>query len=258
MKHKVEQLTEFLKETISGWSNVECITVDPRSEIFTYDPYFALVIDVYHKGKIPSPQRRRNAFGDPGDFESAAGRTKDRFFLEEIPIRIEYKDSREIGTLVNRPMQHINILKDSGTYPFYRLMNNHVVFNASGWIERTRKSLEDFPDRVWYALYDSFSTKMEHYLADMGGASFSDDRYFLIVSQAGFMRYAAAGIFMLNKRFEPSHRDIEEQLRSLGQMPDGFWTGWDSLLQKEHEITATKRFEIARILAKAVLSLHRT
>lgn len=256
MEQKVEALTNFLKDTISGWSNVECITTDPRSEIFAYDPYFALVIDVYCRGKVPPASRRRDAFGDPGAFETAAGRTKDRFFLQEMPIRIEYKDIRNMNKLIARPTHHLKLLKNSGTYPFFRLAQNKVVFDASGWISKTRENLENFPDVAWEALRDSFSVQMEHYLSDMGAASFSGDKFFLLLSEAGFLRYAAASVFMVNKRFEPSHRDIEEHLRGLEKMPEGFWPLWDALLQKERDIPAEKRFEMARILAGSVLSLR--
>jgi hypothetical protein len=256
MKHKIETLTNFLTQTISSWSNVECITVDPRSEIFPYDPYFAVVIDVYHRGKIPSARSRRNAFGDPGAFESSAGRTKDRFFLEELPIRIEYKDVKAINLLVNRPLKNIKLLKNSGTYAFFRLMNNKVILDAHGWIGQMRKALATFPDKAWKALRDNYNSKMEHYLSDMGAASFSNDKFFLLLSEAEFLRYAAASVFAANMRFEPSHRDIEEHLRNLPSMPEGFWASWDSVLQKEGEIPADKRFEIARILAGKVLSFH--
>jgi hypothetical protein len=256
MLHKVEELTNFLKDTISGWTNIECITADPRSEIFAFDPYFALVIDVYHKGKIPVPEKRRKSFGDPGAFETAAGGTKDRFFLQEIPIRIEYKDLLGINRLVEKPINHLKFLKNSGTYSFFRLMNNRVIYDATGWVERTRRCLGSFPESAWDALRDSFSAKMEHYLADMGAASFSGDKYFLLLSESGFLRYAAASVFMFNREFEPSHRDIEEHLRKLPRMPEGFWTAWDLLLQKERETPAQKRFEIARMLAKSVFSLR--
>jgi hypothetical protein len=255
MKHRVEKLNLFLKETISAWSAVECITTDPRSEIFTYDPYFALVIDVYYRGEIPSSQSRRNSFGDPGAFETAAGRSKDRFFLEELPIRIEYKEIEAMERLLDKPIQHLKILKNSGTYTFYRLQNNKIIYNASGWIEQARSKLMEFPLDAWEALRDSFSAKMEHYLADMGAASFSGDKFFLLLSDAGFLRYAAASIFMVNRQFEPSHRDIEEKLRALPCIPEGFWPAWDAMLHTEKEISSQKRFEIARVLASAVFSV---
>jgi len=254
MKYKVEELTNFLRDTISGWSNVECITVDRRSDTFAYDPYFALVIDVYFKGKILSSEKRRKAFGDPGDFETAPGQMKDRFFLDEMPIRIEYKTTSGMNKLISSPMRNLKLLKNSGTYAFFRLKNNKVIFSASEWIERTRTTLDNFPEIAWEALHDGFNAKMEHFLADMGAASFSGDKFFLLLSEAGFMRFAAASIFMANRRFEPSHRDIEDHLRNLDSIPEGFWTAWDALLQKGGEVPALKRFEIARVLASSVLT----
>jgi len=269
LNRKVESLVDFLKRTLSSWNSVECITVDPRSEIFELDPYFALVIDVYFKDSVPSAQARRAAFGDPGDFETASSGTKDRFFLDELPIRIEYKDIALIDRLLERPLLYLKLLKNSGTYPFYRLESNKVIFDAggaasggaasggaaSGWIGEARERLSNFPDDAWIALGDSFRFKMEHYLSDMGAASFSGDKYFLLLSESGFLRYAAASIFMENRRFEPSHRDIEDQLHALPRIPEDFWSAWDAILQKEREIPASKRFEVARLLANSVYSL---
>ncbi|HWP69155.1 MAG TPA: hypothetical protein VN437_07625, partial [Rectinemataceae bacterium] len=109
-------------------------------------------------------------------------------------------------------------------------------------------------ESAWEALLDNFSAKMEHFLADIGAASSSGDKFFLLLSEAGFMRFAAASLFMANRQFEPSHRDIEDHLRNLDSIPEGFWAAWDALLQKEVEIPALKRFEIARVLAGSVLS----
>ena len=225
--YKVESLVEFLKQILTGWNSVECITVDPRSEIFDLDPYFALVIDVYYRTTVPGAQARRAAFGDPGDFETAASGTKDRFFLEELPIRIEYKDIETVERLLDRPVQNLKLLKNSGTYSFYRLESNKVLFDGSGWIGRARGKLSTFPAEVWTALGESFRSKMEHYLSDMGAASFSGDKYFLLLSEAGFLRYAAASVFMENRKFEPSHRDIDDQLHGLARVPEGFWPAWD-------------------------------
>lgn len=255
VNHKVESLVDSLKRTLSGWDSVECITVDPRSEIFELDPYFALVIDVYFKASVPVARDRRAAFGDPGDFETAASGTKDRFFLDQLPIRIEYKDIDLVERLLQKPLQYLKLLKNSGTYPFYRLESNKVIFDGSGWIDEARQELSHFPGEAWGALGDSFRFKMEHYLSDMGAASFSGDKYFLLLSESGFLRYAAASIFMENRRFEPSHRDIEDQLHELALIPEGFWPAWDAILQKEREIPAPKRFEIARLLASSVYSL---
>jgi hypothetical protein len=256
MRSKVDTLIDSLKATISGWSSVECMTIDPRSEIFDFDPYFALVIDVYYRGQIPGPDARQRSFGNPGAFETAASLTKDRFFLEEVPIRIEYKNLKFIDALVDNPLENLSLLKNSGTYPFYRILQHHVIFDKSGWIAVTRQKLEHFPDRAWLALFDNFCSKMEHYLSDLGGACISEDSYFLLISQSGFMRYAAASVFMANERFEPSHREISVQLTQLPRMPEGFLACWRLLLRKELELEGPKRFDLARAMARSVLEMQ--
>ncbi|HEY9054283.1 MAG TPA: hypothetical protein VIO60_05635 [Rectinemataceae bacterium] len=255
MDHRAATIADRIQNAIEGWAGVEALTLDPRAEISPFDPYFALVFDVYYRGSIPSPGARRQAFGDPGAYETGAGGTKDRFFLDELPIRVEYKEIEALDRLLDKPLLHIRLLKNAGTYSFYRLSTNAVLKDRSGWIGEAKAKLAAFPQAAWEALGDTFRSKMEHYLSDMGAASFSGDKYFLLLSEAGFLRYAAASIFMANRSFEPSHRDMEEKLRLLPRQPDGFWQAWDSLLQKGKEISAPRRFEIARMLASSIYSL---
>ena len=61
------------------------MTADPRSEAFAYDPYFALVIDVYYQGDFPGPEARRSAFGDPGDLKQPLISAKTGFFWTRCP-----------------------------------------------------------------------------------------------------------------------------------------------------------------------------
>jgi hypothetical protein len=255
MKKKIAEVTDFLSTTISKWKGVGCIAVDPRADTLDYDPYFALVIDVYYKGKIPSSRRRKAMFGDPGAFETALGRSKDRFFLSEIPVRVEYKNINQVEGLVLRPLQYIKILKNSGTYPLFRLENAQVVHDSIGWIEEAKSALRIFPDKAWNALRESFAAKMEHYHSDLGASSASGDQFFFRISEAGFLRYAAAALFMHNRCFEPSHRDIQSRLKSLPKIPDGFWGPWDTFLRSDLDIDPRQSFEIARIITRSILSL---
>lgn len=91
MKRKSEEISYFLIDTISRWSGVDCISMDKRSQQDELDPHYALVLDVYYRRAIPVMEKRQILFDNPGAFESARGGTKDRFFLDEIPIRVEYK-----------------------------------------------------------------------------------------------------------------------------------------------------------------------
>ncbi|MGB4571803.1 MAG: DUF4037 domain-containing protein [Rectinemataceae bacterium] len=255
MKYKVETVCAFLTDAVSAWKNVECIAIDQRSDVHADDPYFALVIDVYHRGAIPHADRRRKAFGDPGAFETATGRSKDRFFLSSIPVRIEYKSVRRMDAMLDHPMDHIKLLKNSGTYPLYRLMTSRILFGSSGWILHVREKLGSFPEGAWEALRYSFSSKMEHYLEDMGAALVSGDPYFRLVSEAGFIHYTAATLFMANRRFEPSHREIDAVLRALPKLPDDFLGPWETFLRDDTDSTPSRRRELAELMARSVLSL---
>ncbi len=255
MKRKSEDISLFLINTISQWSGVDCICVDRRSRHDELDPHYALVFDAYYRRGIPSPEKRQELFNNPGAFESAVGGTKDRFFLDEIPIRIEYKHIPSVEDIAVRPQRHIRLLKNSGTYPLYRLLNFTLVFSRSDWIERMREQLAHFPPEAWQNLFDSFSAKMEHYLSDFGAASVSENQFFRLMSRAGFLRYAGASIFMFNRKFEPSHAEFESQLKELPKLPANFANLWDSIAGERSEPSEFKKFELARLLAREIFEL---
>ena len=135
MRPKVERIAEGLAKAIGAWGSVECVSLCEQAEGDVLDPYFALVLDVYHKGPIPDSDERRKAFGDPGAFEWAQAQPKDRFFLEGLPIRIEYKRVESFEEFVDRESELLWILKNSGTYMFYRIEKGRILFSRSGWIE---------------------------------------------------------------------------------------------------------------------------
>jgi hypothetical protein len=255
MKYRVESLTNFLRDTLSGWSGIECIAVDPRADVLSYDPYFALVIDVYHRNGVPRASERRKLFGDPGDFETAVGREKDRFFLKEVPIRIEYKNVLDIDRMLDSLLDQLAYLRNSGTYPLYRLKNARILLGAGGWIDQVRYRLDHLPDQLWEALRDSFQAKMEHSLSDIGDSVLSGDSFFNLVSCAGFVRYTAASLFMANRRFEPSHREIDASLRTLPRIPDDFLGPWETFIREDQGMKPAQKRELAELMARSVLSL---
>jgi len=113
---------------MSLWAGVDCICVDRRSQQDELDPHYALVFDIYYRRGVPAVDKRRNLFDNPAAFESATGGMKDRFFLDEIPIRVEYKHIPEVQDLIERPLRHLRLLKNTGTYPLYRLLNLSLSF----------------------------------------------------------------------------------------------------------------------------------
>ncbi len=256
MKRKSDEIEKFLIGVMSDWQGVDCICVSQRSDTDEFDPRFALVLDVYFRRGIPAADRREKLFDNPGAFESSQGTMKDRFFLDEIPIRVEYKHIPGVQDLVERPLRHIKLIKNAGTYPLYRLLHFKLAYSRSDWIERMRESLSNFPKEAWDAFFYSFSAKMEHYLADLGAASVSDNPFFLLVSKAGFLRFAGASIYMHNHAFEPSHSEYENNLRKLPRLPANFKALWEGISSDSIEMAEFRRFELARVLAREILELR--
>ncbi|GAB6275854.1 MAG: hypothetical protein SAMD01599839_03940 [Rectinema sp.] len=256
MKRKSEEILSFLIDMISRWPGVDCICVDRRSQQDELDPHYALVFDVYYRRSVPAMDKRQDLFDNPGAFESAPGGMKDRFFLDEIPIRVEYKHLPGVQDLVEHPLRHIKLLKNAGTYPLYRLLNFPLVFSRSDWIERMRAELNNFPQEAWRGLFDSFSAKMEHYLSDFGAAAVSENQFFRLMSRAGFLRFAGASVFMFNHVFEPSHAEYESQLKTQPVLPANFASLWDSIAGERNDLSEFKKFELARLLAREIFELQ--
>jgi hypothetical protein len=262
MRKKVERLTGNLSAVLSSWEAVECVALGEHSESDVLDPYFALALDVYHRGQIPPPEARRAAFasvvGDPGAFESSTTQTKDRFFIEGLPVRVEYKTMQRTDDFLSRDIDVdvVWVLKNSGTYMFYRLLHSRILYSRSGWIESTRKRLGELPQRFWDSMREAFQAKMEHYLSDLGAAALRDDGFFYLESAAGFARNAAALLFMSNHRFEPSHRLVETQLKELERIPDDFFGRWETFLRSDIEMRRAQKYEVAELIARSVVAIR--
>ena len=264
MNRKVERMAQSITDAISSWESVECVTLGEHSESDVLDPYFALVIDAYFRATPPTIEERQSAYakavGQPGAFETSASRSKDRFFIDGLPVRVEYKSVAMVDDVIARckgpDSQIVWIFKNSGTYMFYRLINSRILYQKSEWIKGVRRDLAALPASFWEGLRDAFLSKMEHYLADLGAASFSDDGYFYSLSLAGFIRYAAAALFTATRRFEPSHRYVTTQLRDLKSLPDDFHGRWETLLRSDLDISGNQKYEVAELIARSVLAFR--
>lgn len=259
MRRKVERIAEALSDAISAWATVECVSLCEQSEGDVLDPYFALVLDVYHRGDIPGIDTRRTAFsgiaGDPGAFESSSSQPKDRFFIEGLPVRVEYKSIARFEEFLSREADLVWILKDAGTYAFYRIAHSKDLFSRSGWIDGMKRRILDLPESFWNALGESCRAKMEHYLADLGAAALQDDGFFYLLSAAGFARYCSAVLFAANHAFEPSHRMIEKRLSSLAKLPDDFRGRWETFMRSDIELSREQKYKVAELLAKSLVAL---
>jgi hypothetical protein len=256
MRRKVERIAEALSKAMSAWPSVECVSLCEQAEGDVLDPYFALVIDVYHRGAIPEVETRKLAFGDPGAFESARLQPKDRFFLEGLPVRVEYKSVERFEEFLKREADLVWILKNSGTYSFYRIVHSLVLFKRSDWVDEVKRNLTQLSGSFWEGLRESFQLKMEHYLSDLGAAALQDDGFFYMISASGFARSCSSLLFAMNRSFEPSHRYIEKHLDLLPRKPDDFFGRWETFLRSDIEMSREQKYKVAELIAKSLIALR--
>ena len=138
MKYKTRVLVDRFVEILSGWPSVECITLNEAALPDTLDPYFALILDVFCSSSIPSAEERCRLYGeDVAAFESSGQNEKDRFLIGDIPVRLEFKFTgkvEELVTIADSKPESLWLIKDSGTYGFYRLMHGDVMYSRNRWI----------------------------------------------------------------------------------------------------------------------------
>jgi hypothetical protein len=256
MKPKVKMVADSLVAKLSGLDRVEAITANESAEIDVFDPYFALILDVYYRGAVPEVKKRMPMYGESLAIETSPSRKKDRFLINDIPVRVEYKSIEETEVLFRSGKEYSWIVKETGTYPFHRITKSRVLYNRSEWIEEVRKELESLPDTFWKQMRVAFQAKMEHYLSDLGEAVMQNDDFFYLVSAAGFMKYTCTVLFMINKRFEPSHRKFFTQINALPSLPEEFLARWETFLRSDRELTPERKFEVAKLIARSILQLH--
>lgn len=259
MKRKAKVLADRFVATVAQWPTVECVALNEAALPDTLDPYFALILDVYYSGSIAGPEDRKVAYGeDVAAFETSALQNKDRFLVGDLPVRIEYKTLDKINEIVDiadtRPDQ-VWLIKDSGTYPFYRLAHGEILFKCSSWIDTIRQRLGNLPDQFWTQMRDAHQSKMEHFLSDLGAALMQRDDFHYLISSSGFIKNACVLLFCVNRRFEPSHRGFLEQVKELEVLPGDFLGQFESFLRTDGTMNADRKYAIAQLIAKSLITL---
>jgi hypothetical protein len=259
MKYKTKALLDRLVPVLSRWQGVECVTLNEAALSDTLDPYFALILDVFYTAAIPSPEDRRSQYGDDtAAFETTNQKKKDRFLAGDLPVRIEYKSVGQIEELVSFldvKRESIWLIKDSGTYGFYRLAHGEVLFSRSGWINKIRNRLFNPEDEFWFRLREANQSKMEHFLSDLGAALIQEDDFYYLISAASFIKYACLTLFCLNRRFEPSHRAYYKQVMELPDLPESFSAQLETFLREDPEFTAERKYALAQLMARSIVAM---
>lgn len=254
MTPRVSRTVEDVAKILSAWDCVDTITILESGEDF-YDPYFFVSLDVFYRGHLPSLDERRESLDNAGGFESQEVHPKDRFLVDGIPVRLEYKDIDRYGELVSAAFEPHGAQRDTGTYVFYRLQHCHILFSKSDWLEQVRGRLGELSDEFWGRVRHAAQARMEHYLSDLHAAAVREENLFYLVSSAGFIRNYCSVLFAVNKRFEPSARLMEQEVLQLPSKPDAFGGRFDSFLRRDPRFTPMRTYELAELMAKAAMAL---
>jgi hypothetical protein len=259
MKHKTRVLTTRFTELLSQWPEVECISLNEAADISLLDPYFALILDVYYTGTIPAPQERSRLYGtDVAAFETSGNGSKDRFLIGDLPLRFEFKSLEKIEELVSiadTKQESLWLIKDSGTYAYYRLANGEVLFSRSGWIDETRKRLASLDGTFWKQMRTLSQSKMEHLLSDLGAALINNDDFHYLVSSALFIKTACLALFCINRCFEPSHRAYAKKVLGLPVLPESYRAQFETFIYGGADLTMERKYSLAQLIAKGIVSL---
>ena len=259
MKYKTKLLVDRFSSIISAWPGVECISLNESALPDTLDPYFALIMDVYYQDPIPGPGERQGLFGDDLEaFETSSRGNKDRFLIGNIPVRLEYKSVRrmeELVSIADTRLENLWLIKDKGTYSFYRLSRGEIIFSRNNWIIGIRHRLENLEDEFWQIMRYAHESKMEHFLSDLGAAALQEDDFFYLISAAGFIKNACLTLLCINKRFEPSHKAYYKQVLELKELPDSFRAYLETFLRSDPETTMERKFSLAQFIGRGIVAL---
>lgn len=253
MKHKVQRISTDLADRLSKWEQVDAITILESAEEEYISPYFFISLDVYYKGEIPDKDTRQALFSDAGAFESSTYGKKDRFFIEDLPVRIEFKNIDRINTITELRTDEFGAFRASGTYMFFRLITGKVLIQKNLWLDHIKKKLNQLPEEFWGMLANASLATMEHYLIDLQSASMENDDYFYMISLSGFLKTLCSLAFTINHEFEPSRRNIIEKLKILNILPEHFMGRFQSLIQLDDEMTNERKADVAALLAKSII-----
>lgn len=256
MVNDVAQVARKLIHQLKVITGIEAITLHESAETAPDDPYFYLSLDVYYRGALPEAGKRKDIFSGAGAFESSAYAMKDRFFVDTLPVRVEYKHIDRINHLLRSPAENLPAFRDSGTYMFYRLLHGRIIFEEGTWLKEVRERLDAIPDEFWRQLAEAHRARAEHYLADLGSAVIRGDALFYLVSLTGFIRAVCSLLFAVNHQFEPSGRQLKEKVLKLPVLPENFRGRFDSLLRDDPEFGPDRKREVAELLTRSILLLN--
>lgn len=250
----LSRTNEKILPILEGWSCVDAILM-LRFGTDRYDPSFFISYDVYYRGSLPEQEERERAFAFAAGFESTLDGQKDRILIDDVPVRLEYKEQEGFDAI----LRETGDLEEGdaliSTYGFYRLERGEVLLERSPWVARTRAALTEIPEDFWVRRVDAFTARMDHVLADLSSAVYSGEELFYHLSLASYLSTLCTLLFAINRRFEPAGRLLKEQMQRLPLLPEEFETRLEYLLRLDSAITDKRKREIAELITYSVLRL---
>ncbi len=246
--------TEMVLPVLKEWDAVYAVVM-LRFGSDRYDPSFFISYDVYYNGPIPGREVREAAFPFAAGFETTRDEQKDRFLIDDVPVRLEYKDQHAFDSVLETVFGNCDGGFPESTYGFYRLKKGELIYSRGDWVDRTRQMLNEIPDSFWDRRVQALRARMDHVLTDLSSAVYSGEVLFYTLSLASFLNTLSALLFAINRRFEPAGRILNEQLRQLPVLPEEFDTRLEYLLRSDSVVTDKRKREIAELVTWSVLRL---
>lgn len=254
MEATLERITALVQPVLESWESVDTVTMLTFGTD-RYDPSFFLSYDVFFYGAPLAPTERERSFPDADAFESTVDGQKDRFLLDDVPVRLEYKAVSDMDAQVAAVSRPFGGDVGVSTYGLYRLLKGTVIFARSNWLAVARRELEHVPETFWERRIQLYRGRMEHALSDLSSAVFAGENLFYHLALAGFLDKVCALLFALNRRFEPAGRGMAAEIETLAMLPEEFDTRFSLLLRDDASVSGKRKREVAQLIAKSLLRI---
>ncbi len=256
MKTKVKSVVDEIVDVLKNWNGIRAVILQHFAEKDIYDPNFSITLDVFRDEEVPNREEREKAFPEARYFESSRVRFKDRFMMNDLPVRISYKDCSRVDAVLDAIGTEDWLSMERGTYLFHRIATGTLLWSRDDWMKGVLVKLDTLPDVFWTSWLESCQRHIDHYLGDMTAAALKEDELYFRFSLSGFLKSAGELLFAVNKVFEPGPRDYSATLVLLENLPEGFEANWTNLLRDDGELPADRKGEVATLLAKSLFSLR--
>jgi hypothetical protein len=255
MVQKINHLVETILQGFTAGPEVECIQRIPYHGGGLPDsPLFCLKLDIFFQEAIPAFPGRLSALPPLQFLETSLSKEKDRFFLEKVPIHLDYKEVNRIDEELVGLGKPDSPLRHETTYGLFRLYHGIPLFVKTDWIRSVKTRLETLPEGFWRFHRQNLAGRLEHLLSDMAAAVFNRDGLFFQIGLARYLATLSELLFAVNRQFLCPAEELKFQIDGLQSLPAGFTGYFDSLLRDDASFDRERRLTLARRLAESVLA----